>query len=309
MNEFETRAFQHGPLRFTALAQGSGPVVLCVHGFPDCARSYRAQLPVLAAAGYRAISVSPRGYEPDSIPANGDYSLETIATDVLAIIDQLGEEQVHLVGHDWGAAIAYTVAGMAPQRLHSLTAMAVPHPYRFLTDILRQPKQLRLSWYMLFFQLRGVADRIVARNDYQFIRMLWRQWSPGWEPPADELRAVIDTLRRPGVTRAALGYYRAALDPRSLPLTAAAREQAQFQVPVPTLALTGERDGCIDTRAFKAMMREEDFPAGLQVKQIARAGHFPHQEQPDEVNRLLLEWFEKKLPNEHENAANTVESL
>lgn len=297
MSDFETRVFQHGPLRFTALAQGSGPVALCLHGFPDCARSYRAQLPALAAAGYRAVSLSMRGYEPDSIPADGDYRLETIATDVLAVIDQLGEERVHLVGHDWGAAIGYTVAGMAPQRLHSLTAMAVPHPYRFLTDILRRPKQLRLSWYMLFFQLRGVADRIVARDNYQFIRMLWRQWCPGWELPEEELQAVIDTLRRPGVTRAALGYYRAALDPRNFPLTAAAREQAAFQVPVPTLALTGVQDGCIDSDVFKAMMREEDFPAGLQVRQVAAAGHFLHQEQPGAVNDLLLHWLDRHTPH------------
>ena len=304
MSEFETRAFQHGPLRFTALGQGSGPVVLCLHGFPDCARSYRAQLPALAGAGYRAVSLSLRGYEPDSIPADGDYRLETIATDVLAVIDQLGEEQVHLVGHDWGAAIGYTAAAMAPQRFHSLTAMAVPHPYRFLTDILRRPKQLRLSWYMLFFQLRGVADRIVARDDYQFIHMLWRHWSPGWEPAEEELRAVIDTLRRPGVTRAALGYYRAALDPRNVPLTAAAREQAQFQVPVPTLALTGERDGCIDSAVFQAMMRDEDFPAGLEVRQIAAAGHFLHQEQPGEVNAILLDWLDRYPSHSKQVATN-----
>lgn len=291
MTDFEQLKFTHGPLRFTALAQGSGPVVLCLHGFPDNARSYRLQLPALAKAGYRAISVNLRGYEPESIPADGDYTMESIAGDVLAIIDQLDEEQVHLVGHDWGAAVSYTAGNIAPQRFHSLATMAVPHPYRFLTGIARHPNQLALSWYMFFFQLRGVADRIVARNGYQFIRMLWRRWSPGWTPPEEEMLEVLHALARPGVTRAALGYYRAAFDPRSFPLSAAARAQAMFQVPVPTLALTGERDGCIDTEVFQALMKEEDFPAGLLVRQVANAGHFPHQEQADAVNALLLDWL------------------
>ena len=293
MPDFEQLNFQLGALRCSALAQGSGPVVLCLHGFPDCARSYRLQLPALAAAGYRAISLTLRGYEPQSIPGDGDYRVTTIATDVLAAIDQLGEQRVHLVGHDWGAAVAYTVGAIAPQRLHSLTAMAVPHPNRFLTGVLHRPKQLRLSWYMLFFQLRGVAERIVAGDDYRFIRMLWRHWSPGWEPPEAELRAVLYTLRQPGVTRAALGYYRAALDPRNFPVTAAAREQALYRVEVPTLALTGERDGCIDSGVFRALMKREDFPAGLDVRQLERAGHFLHQEQPQAVNSLLLDWLQR----------------
>ena len=296
MTDFEQLEFTHGPLRFTALAQGSGPVVLCLHGFPDNARSYRLQLPALAKAGYRAISVNLRGYEPESIPDDGDYTMESIAGDVLAIIDQLGEERVHLVGHDWGAAVSYTAGNIAPQRFHSLTAMAVPHPSRFLTGIARHPKQLALSWYMFLFQLRGVADRIVARNGYQFIRMLWRRWSPGWKPPEEEMLEVLHALAKPGVTRAALGYYRAALDPRSFPLSAAARAQAMFQVPVPTLALTGERDGCIDTNVFQSMMIEEDFPAGLEVRQVANAGHFPHQEQAEAVNALLLDWLARPKP-------------
>jgi len=288
---FESLDLHHGPLRFTALAQGKGPLVLCLHGFPDNARSYRFQLPVLADAGYRAVSLSLRGYEPGSIPADGSYTLEAIAGDVLAVADQLDAGPVHLVGHDWGAAVGYTAAALAPDRFSSLTAMAVPHSGRFLTAMARYPRQLALSSYMLFFQLRGIAEHMVARNDYDFIRRLWRKWSPGWELPEAEMRAVIATLGRPGVLKAALGYYRAALDPRALPYTAQARAQAMFQVPVPTLALTGENDRCIDTEVFIATMKEADFPRGLETRQVANAGHFLHQEQPDVVNTILLEWL------------------
>lgn len=291
MKSFDQIDFQHGPLRFTALAQGSGPVVLCLHGFPDNARSYRLQLPALARAGYRAVSVHLRGYEPTSIPADGDYSDAAIAGDIVAIVDQLGEDQVHLIGHDWGAIKSYTAAARAPERFKSLTTMAVPHIGRFMSDMTKHPKQLALSWYVFFFQLRGISDYAVRRKDYRFIRMLWRRWSPGWQPPEDEFLDVIASLKQPGVTLATLGYYRDLMNPRNIPLTAAAKQKAAFKVPVPTLALTGERDGCIDSDVFQALMREEDFPGGLSVQQVANAGHFPHQEQPEVVNALLLDWL------------------
>jgi len=168
----------HGPLGFSARSQGEGPLVLCLHGFPDNASSYRHQLPVLAQAGYRAVSVTLRGYEPSSQPADDDYSLASIAGDVVAFIDELGAERAHLVGHDWGAAIAYTAGAASPERFMTLTTMAVPHAGRFLNEVVRYPKQLRLSWYMGFFQLRGFADRTVEREDFAFIRRLWRDWSP-----------------------------------------------------------------------------------------------------------------------------------
>jgi pimeloyl-ACP methyl ester carboxylesterase len=288
----EQLEFRHGPLRFTALAQGKGPVVLCLHGFPDNARSYRLQLPALAAAGFRAVSLALRGYEPASIPGDGDYTLGAIADDVIAVVDQLAAGQVHLVGHDWGAAVGYTAAALSPEHFLSLTTLAIPHPGRFMAALGQNPRQLALSSYMLFFQLRGIAERVVARNDYDFIRRLWRKWSPGWEFREDDLQDVIRTLQQPGVLKATLGYYRAALDPRALPYTAKARAEALFQVPVPTLAITGERDRCCDTEVFKAAMRAEDFPRGLVVEQVAGAGHFLHQERPEALNAILLDWLE-----------------
>ncbi|MEM1153768.1 MAG: alpha/beta hydrolase, partial [Pseudomonadota bacterium] len=290
--------FQSGSLRFSALAQGTGPVVLLLHGFPDNADSYRLQLPALASLGFRAISVHLRGYEPSSIPNDGDYSDNAIAQDIVAIIDQIGEERVHLVGHDWGAIKSYAVASQFSERFKSLTTMAVPHIGRFMADMTFYPRQLRLSWYVFFFQIRGISDYVLKRRDYDFVRMLWRHWSPGWEPPEDELAAVIETLKQPGVTRAALGYYRELLKLGNVPITSGARRRAAFPVPVPTLALTGERDGCIDSDVFTALMREEDFPVGLSVHKIAKAGHWLHQEQPQEVNSLLLSWLQKHESSE-----------
>ena len=296
MTAFEEITLHHGPLTFTGLALGDGPVVLLLHGFPDHARSWRHQLPALAEAGYRAVAMTRRGYEPGSPPGDGDYSLQTIATDVTRFLDELAVDTAHLVGHDWGAAIAYTAGAQTPERFRSLTTLAVPHAGRFMSEIIRHPRQLRLSWYMMFFQLRGLADYIVERNDYAFIRMLWRQWSPEWDIPEDELARVIETFRAPGVKRGALAYYRAALALRSFPVGGKARSAARYRVPVPTLAITGASDGCVDTEVFQQLMVPEDFPRGLEVQQINGAGHFPHQELPEQVNDLLLDWLHTNEP-------------
>jgi len=289
----QTFTLKSGDLKFTAVEQGEGPLVLCLHGFPDCYHSFRHQLPFLAEQGYRAVSVNLRGYEPSSQPSDGDYSLESIANDVIAWIDQLGEEKVHLIGHDWGAAITYTAGAAAPERFHSLTTMAVPHSGRFVNEAFFKPKQALLSWYMIFFQLRGIADYAVRRNDFAFIRWLWKTWSPNWQIEESVIAEVIDTLRQPGVQRGALAYYREALSPKQLPLTPARRAANAYPVTIPTLALTGRDDGCIDCNIFQALCRETDFPNGLEVRVVENAGHFLHQEQPDAVNDLLLAWLEQ----------------
>ena len=286
--DLEHLSFQHGELVFTAKAMGEGPVVICLHGFPDNAGSFRHQLPALAEAGFRAISVTLRGYERSSIPENGDYSVEAIAADICAVIDQLDRGPVHLVGHDWGAAIAYNAAAKAPQDFKSLTTMAVPHAGRFARDGLRIPRQLKMSWYMGFFNLPWVSDWAVRRRDYAFIRNLWRNWSPGWSPEPAVIESVVDTLSQPGVLSAALGYYRAAL---SLSALLASADEAYYPVPVPTLALSGERDGCIASDVFEQLTIVSDFPQGVKFHRVAEAGHFLHQEQPEVVNSLLIEWL------------------
>ena len=291
MSEFEATTLRANGLTFSALAAGDGPVALCLHGFPDNQRSFRHQLPALAEAGYRAVAPTLRGYEPSSQPADGDYHMVRMAEDVVGWIDDLGEERVHLVGHDWGAVIGYAAAALAPERLHSLTTLAIPHPGRLRTDgIPKLPSQIRNSWYMLFFQLRGLADWVVERNDWAFIERLWRDWSPGWELPADELAAVKRTFGQPGVKKAALGYYRATFEFRS----AASKETARLlgsEIAVRTLALTGALDGCMDTRLHDLAMKDEDFPKGFEVARVEGAGHFLHQEKPEVVNPLLIDWL------------------
>jgi pimeloyl-ACP methyl ester carboxylesterase len=284
------RTLHANGLKFSALEMGEGPeVVLCLHGFPDHARSFREQLPVLAEAGYRVLVPTLRGYEPSSQPREGGYHLVQLAEDVLGWMDGLGVRKAHLVGHDWGALMGYTVTALAPERFHSLVTLAVPHPRDAVASLFTDPKQLRNSWYSFFFQLRVVSDVALRWNDFQFIEKLWRDWSPGWTWPAEEMEALKRTFRQPGVARAALGYYRDFFRLWS-PTNWRTQKILSAPVGVPTLALTGERDGCIDTRGFERM-KPATFARGLRVDRIANAGHFLHQEKPAEVNQLLLEWF------------------
>ncbi|MFO0723580.1 MAG: alpha/beta hydrolase [Myxococcota bacterium] len=289
-------SLHHGPLTFSALEAGAGPIVLCLHGFPDHKGSFRFLLPALAAAGYRAVAPTMRGYEPSAQPEDGDYHLSAIAGDVLSWIEELGGQPVHLVGHDWGAVVGYLVAAMAPEKLRSLTTLAIANPGRMQSELWRRrPSQLRKSWYMFYFQLRGIADRAVERQDWALIERLWREWSPGFELPPEEMRQVKDTLAQPGVKQAALGYYRA-----MFALLAPANREAQRyygqKYQVPTLAITGALDGCMDTRLHDDLMHASDFPAGLEVVRVEGAGHFLHQERPDEINAQLLRWIARWSP-------------
>jgi pimeloyl-ACP methyl ester carboxylesterase len=248
-------------------------------------------MPALARAGFRAVAPTLRGYEPSSQPPDGDYHILRIAEDVAAWIDELGAGPVHLVGHDWGAVVGYCVAAFWPDRLRSLATLAIVHPTRLPRVVLLQrPNQLAKSWYMFFFQLRGIAEAAMARHDGAFIERLWRDWSPGWDLPQDELAAVKETFSRPGVVKAALGYYRALFDVRSRDARRVMSRLAR-PIDVRTLALTGALDGCMDTRLHDLAMREADFTRGLRIVRIEDAGHFLHQEKPDEVNRVLLDWL------------------
>jgi pimeloyl-ACP methyl ester carboxylesterase len=286
----------HGQLRFSAVERGEGPLVMCLHGFPDHARSFRFQADALSAMGYRVVSPSLRGYEPSSQPRDNDYTLLSVAHDVLAWLDELQVERCHLIGHDWGALVAYVAAALAPERLWSLTTLAIAHPGRLEREALRRrPSQLLKSWYIFFFQLPGVAELALERDDWALIERLWASWSPGFRLSPEELQALKKTFAQPGVKGAALSYYRELFRPFSKPARET-RRRLRAPYTIPTLALTGERDGCMDSRLHDVLMYDVDFPAGLRVERLPGVGHFLHQEAPDAVNRLLLDWLASHTP-------------
>lgn len=279
-------------MTFPTLSAGEvgGEVVLCLHGFPDLNRTFRHQLPALAASGYHAVAPTLPGYHPSCQSPLGRYHLSATVDDLFGVLDALGAERAHVVGHDWGAVLGYGMAARAPERLLSLTAMAVSLPRGMVRAVERVWAQLRCSWYIGFFQLGRTAELRVEVDDWAFIDRLWRTWSPAYVCPSGEMRRIKEALGLPGVKAAALAYYRDAFDLRSLDARRT-RDLFQARIQVPTLGLNGSQDGCMDPRFFALSMHPEDFPGGLEVKTIPGAGHFLHLEAALVVNRLILDWL------------------
>jgi len=276
---------------FVAFEKGEGPLLLCLHGFPDLPMTFRHQLDPLARAGYRVVVPYMRGYAPTSAPADGLYQTVVLGRDVTALIEALGADRAVLLGHDWGALAAYAAAVREPERISKLVTIAVPYGPQFATAYLSNVDQLKRSWYVYFFQM-PMADPIAAADGCALIRRLWADWSPTWRPlPAEAVDPVCEALGDERTMAAALGYYRAMFDPaRQDP--ALADEQALMllaPITVPTLYIHGVDDGCMGVELCEGM--EEAFPAGLTKLLVPSAGHFAHQEKPDEVNRAILDFL------------------
>lgn len=290
MKPLERLTLSGNGLSFSALAMGQGPLVLLLHGFPDDFHTWDELMPALAAAGYRAIAPLMRGYEPSSQHPQGHYHLIHLAEDVLAWLDEQGAPAVHLVGHDWGALTAYVTAALAPKRLKSLTTIAIPHLRHLLPGIGHVPAQLMKSSYIGFMQLPHVSEAVVAWDNFAFLEMLWRRWSPLWNFSHEQVQSMKATMAQPGVAPAAIQYYRCLLRLHTLP---AQQSAALLRSPlqVPTLALTGENDGCMDTRLYEHLMKPKDFPAGLKIERLPGVGHWLHREAPIQTAALLLDWI------------------
>jgi pimeloyl-ACP methyl ester carboxylesterase len=265
-------------LQFGVLEAGSGPLALCLHGFPDAAYTWRHLLPVLAGAGFHAVAPFMRGYAPTAIPADGAYHLGALVADAVALHVVLGGDvNAVLIGHDWGAEAAYGAAAFAPDRWRRLVTLAIP-PAALDEVLFSDYEQLKRSFYLFMFkEPAGFAETVVARDDLAFLDKLWRDWSPGFEP-GEHLARVKDCLRQPANLAAALGYYRAAAD----------QEAAGRQAPQPTLYLHGARDGCIGVDLVRGA--ERLLAPSSRMIVIDKAGHFLHLEEPGQVNDHILSW-------------------
>ena len=201
-------------LDFPVLEAGAGPLVLCLHGFPDHAQSWVPLLDRLAAEGYWAVAPSMRGFWPGGGAPDGSYRAFATGTDVIALIAALGRDQADLIGHDFGARAVYSAASLEPARVRKLVGLAVPHGPQLSNAFVANGDQQRRSWYMFFFQTR-LAEMAVPINDFAFIDRLWREWSPGYSLPAAERAALREMLRQPGVFSQTLTYYRQLFAPPS----------------------------------------------------------------------------------------------
>jgi pimeloyl-ACP methyl ester carboxylesterase len=262
---------------FGYIADGpeDGPLALCLHGFPDCAWTWRHLLPDLAGAGYRAVAPFLRGYAPTSVAPDGRYDGAALAGDIAALHGALGgDARAVLIGHDWGAVIAYAASVDRPEHWSKVVTAAVPPGPGFITALLTDYRQQKRSFYMFLFQM-PLADIIVANNDLAFVDGLWADWSPGYDA-SDDLPRVKDSLRDPAHLSAALGYYRAMFGEAS----AGAGADLGAGATQPRLYLHGADDGCVGVEW-----------AGPNAEVVDGVGHFLHVEQPAEVNGRILEFL------------------
>jgi pimeloyl-ACP methyl ester carboxylesterase len=264
-----------GNLVFEARADGpaDGELVLLLHGFPQTSLSWRYQLGTLAAGGYRAVAPDQRGYSPGARPADvGEYRVERLVGDVLGFADALGVERFHLVGHDWGGAVAWQVAGRHPERLRTVTSVSTPHPGAFRRSI-QEGEQRDRSSYILFFR-SPEAEPFFLDNDAAGLRALYS--ASGLSD--DAVDEYVRVLTQPGAMTGALNWYRAA----DLGLV-----EGLGPITTPTMYVWSTYDPALGREAAEATAAQVEGPYRFEV--LEEVSHWIPEQAPDALNALLLE--------------------
>jgi len=281
--DLEILHFSNAGVNLHAVAAGpkEAPVVVLLHGFPEFWYGWHRQIDPLARAGFRVIVPDQRGYnrsdKPQGIRA---YSLAALTSDVIAIADTLGREQICLAGHDWGAAVAWSVALSHPERVAKLAILNVPHPSVMRRYLFSNPRQLRRSWYMFFFQLPFIPEALLAANNFRIgVSVLERSSRPGTFTPEDTAE-YRKAWSQPGAIRAMLHWYRAAFRFRS--------HFADRMVRAPTLILWGQRDAFLLAEMAEESLR---YCTNGDLIRFAEASHWLQHEEPARVSEHLVTFF------------------
>ena len=185
---------------------GKGEPLILLHGFPDCAENYFHQLEFFSSKGFQVFAPFMPGYHPEDAELDTYQSLR-ISEEIIKFSQSVTDRKINLVGHDWGAAVAYGIAGLAPELVNKLVAVSVPHGPNLGESFIADGDQQRKSWYMFFFQL-PMADLAVPTNNFSFIDRLWTEWSPNWSEYKVYSDRAIDILAHENVLSKALAYYR-----------------------------------------------------------------------------------------------------
>jgi epoxide hydrolase 4 len=272
-----------GDVDFHFVEAGSGPLVLLLHGFPEFWYSWRHQLPVLAAAGFRVIAPDLPGYNESSRPlAVRRYRLRSIVDDVRGLIETLGGAPACIVGHDWGGVIAWRLAALNPHLVKKLVVLNAPQPAAYLRELKRNPGQWLRSSYATFFQLPWLPEMVLRAGNFALIERGLRTQPirPGAFSKCDITKYKL-ALSRTGGLSGPLNYYRAAARwPGDL------YNEPQI-VTAPSLLLWGERDPFLSVRLTENLT---NWVPNLRIRKLQNASHWLQNDAPDEVTQALIDF-------------------
>jgi pimeloyl-ACP methyl ester carboxylesterase len=260
-------------VRLRVVTAGEGEPVLLLHGFPDSADLWRLVGPRLVAGGYRVIAPDQRGFGRSDAPKGvRAYSVDRISKDAIAVLDALGVKRAKLVGHDWGAAIGWALAARHPDRFERYAALSVGHPAAYARAGLEQKLK---GWYVLAFQLPGLAEVLFGAFDFAVFRAMGRH---------REMTRWVADLKRPGRLTAALNWYRAN--------AAGLMRAPAFRVAIPVMGVWSSRDVALAEDQMTGSARYVD--AGFRYERIEGVGHWTPLDAPERLAELLLDFFAEK---------------
>ncbi len=262
-------------LNFRVIQEGEGEPVVLLHGFPDTADMWRNQVPALADAGYRVIAPDQRGCGQSDRPDGPErYDYESLVGDVVGIVDALGIKRFSVIGHDWGAVLAWVMASFMPDRVDRMVALSAPHPEELFP--IASVEQARMSYYILQFQHPGVAEQWLRADNWKNFREAWA---------GGDTDAQIADLSEPGKLECRIDWYRANITPEMM---FAPQPEIMLPVSIPVLLVHGERDQFLSEESF---LRSEARCTGPFRYERLDTGHWMPIEQPRDVTRLLLEFL------------------
>lgn len=282
--KYEEACMETNKIRLHVVQAGpaSGPPVVLLHGFPEFWYGWRKQIPALTEAGFRVIAPDQRGYnlsdKPKGVKA---YRVEELVNDVIGLMDALDYEKVNLVGHDWGALVAWALAIGKPERVHRLSIMNMPHPAVMFRFLRRDPQQFRRSWYIYFFQLPWLPEAALKRNNWRNAERLLRGGGRIHAFMKEDMIEYKKAWSLPGAMTSMIHWYRA-IGRYRFPLPREPRLR------LPTLMLWGMKDVALTHRMARPSM---DYCDDGRLFLFPEATHWVQHDEADEVNRLLIEFL------------------
>lgn len=292
----DTRGFEHrfidaNGVKLHVVVGGGGPLVMLLHGWPECWATWRHVLQPLKDAGFTVAACDLRGFNlSEKPPEVSDYKTSTVCEDIAALIKTLGFQKAHVIGHDWGGAVAWRLAQQRDDVVDKLVVINCPHPGLFAKRLARSPKQLKSSYYMFVFQVPWLAEKLLSRDDFQVLVNMMR-YQPKKKGAFDDedVRVFKEAMGQPGAVTSSLNYYRAAFreavkGKQGKQGNGAARKIVER----PTMILWGMDDAALNPEALDG---HENVARDLKIVRLESCSHWVQHDKPEAIVEESVKFF------------------